>query len=194
MSENTKSGLRTTFLAVRARERQRFGAAAETAMAAHLKATGLIAPGAVVGLFHAIGDEIDACAIVRGMTIKAALPRVVGKNRPLVFHLWSKGDATEAGPFGIREPIETAPVALPDVLLVPLLAVDRDGYRLGYGGGFYDRTLESLRSVGKASLAIGLAFPELVTDRLPREPHDIPVEWILTPDGLHRAATSCHHV
>jgi 5-formyltetrahydrofolate cyclo-ligase len=84
--------------------------------------------------------------------------------------------------WGIAEPLASRPAVEPDVVLVPLLAFDVRGYRLGYGGGFYDRSLEALRRV-KPILAIGLAYDELRLDGVPHLDYDEPLDWVLTPSG-----------
>jgi len=86
---------------------------------------------------------------------------------------------------GIPRPPDDAPEVTPSVLLVPLAAFDDRGYRVGYGGGFYDRTLAKLRAAGPAT-AVGVAFAAQRVDRVPNEPHDEPLDWILTPEGAHR--------
>jgi len=85
----------------------------------------------------------------------------------------------ETGPFGIQEPTAAAPVLRPDLLLVPLLAFDRSGHRLGYGGGFYDRTLRALRADG-AVLAVGIAYAGQEVDAVPVAEYDQPLNWIVT--------------
>ena len=85
----------------------------------------------------------------------------------------------DSGPFGIAEPKQSAEVLRPDVLLVPLLAFDRVGYRLGYGGGFYDRTLRELRAL-KPVLAIGVAFAAQETPETPRGSMDEKLDWVIT--------------
>ena len=87
-----------------------------------------------------------------------------------------------AGSFGISEPVATAPEESPNVLLVPMLAVDRQGNRLGYGGGYYDRTLKALRAAGPV-IAIGVAFAGQLRDKVPIAEGDQPLDWILTEVG-----------
>ena len=84
-------------------------------------------------------------------------------------------------------PEETAPEVLPDVLLVPLLAFDSRGYRLGYGGGFYDRTLEKLRALKKVT-AVGVAYQAQMTDEVPLGEHDAPLDYVMTEEGTFRCA------
>jgi len=115
------------------------------------------------------------------------LPVMVGKGRPLVFRRWAPGDPMVDRMWGIREPAATAPEVVPDVLMVPLLAFDREGWRLGYGGGFYDRTLQALRA-SKPILAVGLAYDEQEVDAVPHLDYDQPLDWVLTPSGPIRCS------
>ena len=105
-----------------------------------------------------------------------------GKGLPLVFRAWKPGDPLNAGVWGIQEPLPSAPALDPDILLVPLLAFDTRGYRLGYGGGFYDRTLAGFR-MRKRVVAIGVAFDEQRIDAVPHTDYDQRLDWVLTPSG-----------
>ena len=80
-------------------------------------------------------------------------------------------------------PADDAPEHIPDVLLVPMLAFDRAGYRLGYGGGFYDRTLEKIRAMKKIT-AVGVAYGEQQVESIPRDEHDQPLDMIITDEGI----------
>jgi 5-formyltetrahydrofolate cyclo-ligase len=111
-----------------------------------------------------------------------ALPIVVAKGEPLIFRQWHPGDETVPGTWDIPMPPESAPEVEPDLLLVPMLAFDRHGYRLGYGGGFYDRTLELLRR-HKPVTAIGIAYAAQEVEEVPRGPHDQPLDWIMTEES-----------
>ncbi len=97
----------------------------------------------------------------------------------LRFHLWSTDDMLHPGAFGVHEPHHAAEEADPDLLLVPLLAFDRRGGRLGYGAGHYDRALERLRAL-KRIRAIGLAFAAQEVERVPTHAHDQPLDAVLT--------------
>jgi 5-formyltetrahydrofolate cyclo-ligase len=108
-----------------------------------------------------------------------ALPVVVGRGKPLVFRRWRDGDDMDSGPFGIAEPKAAAEDLSPDVLLVPLLSFDRAGRRLGYGGGFYDRTLRRLRAQ-KPITAIGVAYAAQEVSETPHGPGDEQLNWIVT--------------
>lgn len=144
--------------------------------------------GAVVSGFHPFGEEIDVMVLLRHLSAaghELALPVVAAPGEPLVFRRWRKGDAMDEGPFGIKEPRAEAPVLTPEVVLVPLLAFDRRGYRLGYGGGFYDRTLAGLRAGGKV-LAAGVAYAAQEVEDVPREDTDEPLDWVVTERGAIR--------
>jgi 5-formyltetrahydrofolate cyclo-ligase len=114
---------------------------------------------------------------------RTALPIVMAKGAPLTFRAWAPGEPTGRGIWDIHIPLETADELQPDVLLVPMLAFDRRGYRLGYGGGFYDRTLAELRKL-KPVVAIGVAYALQEMDEIPAAPYDEPLDWILTERGV----------
>jgi 5-formyltetrahydrofolate cyclo-ligase len=105
---------------------------------------------------------------------------VVGKGQPLIFRAWHPGLALVAGGFKTEVPPHSSPELAPEILIVPLLAFDSEGYRLGYGGGFYDRTLEKLRKTGRRPLAVGVAFSAQHVARVPRDHYDQPLDWIVT--------------
>jgi 5-formyltetrahydrofolate cyclo-ligase len=114
---------------------------------------------------------------------QTALPVVMAKGEPLTFRAWAPGEPTGRGIWDIHIPLETAVELKPDVLLVPMLAFDRRGYRLGYGGGFYDRTLAKLRALGPVH-AIGYAYAGQEVDAVPRESYDQPLDWLATEESL----------
>lgn len=143
-------------------------------------------PGTAIAGYAAIGDEADPSgimALARGHGHPVALPRVATTASPLVFHLWKPGDPLLPGPHGTRHPPEDATLVQPGLLLVPLLAFDGAGHRLGYGGGYYDRTLVALRRHNRGILAVGLAFAAQEVGNLPHEPYDEPLDWIVTERG-----------
>lgn len=153
------------------------------AIARHAEALAL-PKGTIVGGYHALPDEADPALLIEGLVAlgcHAAFPRVAGKGLPLEFHRIPDGEVLAPGAFGIHEPMDIWPRAVPDVLLVPLLAFDGTGRRLGYGGGFYDRTLEILKVP-----AIGIAYAGQEVASLPAEPHDMALDAILTEQGLRR--------
>lgn len=145
-----------------------------------LPAAGM-APGIVSG-FIPYKSEIATSPLMNSLRRQGwetCLPVVIAAEQPLVFRAWKPGDALVPGVWDIPVPPETAAEVLPDVLLVPLLAFDRAGYRLGYGGGFYDRTLEKLRRI-KRVVAIGVAYQAQMVDQVPIGPHDAPLDFVMT--------------
>jgi 5-formyltetrahydrofolate cyclo-ligase len=137
----------------------------------------------VVAGYAPIGSEADPVDILRRVAARGhpvALPCVEARKAALTFRLWTCGAALVAGPHGTRAPSREAPEVEPRVLLVPLLAFDGRGHRLGYGGGYYDRTLAGLRMRSRGILAVGLAFAGQEVTHIPIEPDDEPLDWIVT--------------
>ena len=110
------------------------------------------------------------------------VPVITGKGQPLTFQTWTPGCEMVPGTFGADIPADGA-LMTPEILIVPLVAFDRRGGRLGYGGGFYDRTLEMLRAE-RSTLAIGFAFAAQEAEALPLEPTDQPLDMIVTERGI----------
>jgi 5-formyltetrahydrofolate cyclo-ligase len=138
--------------------------------------------GAVVSAYVAIGEEADPTPLVEGLRKRGhpvALPRVEGKGKPLDFHLWEAGSPFVPGPFGLSEPARDWSKTAPDVLIVPLLAFDGSGNRLGYGAGFYDMTLRALRA-RKSVLAVGFALSGQEVPEVPHDEYDERLDWIVT--------------
>lgn len=167
--------------------RRRDAAAGDDGSAGRLLAdvvTGGIAlrGGAAVSGYWPIASEIDVLPLLRVLAAKGheiALPVVAGKDKPLVFRAWRDGDAMADGSFGIREPLASAARIEPRIVLTPLLAFDRQGYRLGYGGGFYDRSLADLRQA-RPTLAIGIAWAAQEVPAVPHDGRDQPLDWVAT--------------
>ena len=142
--------------------------------------------GAVVAAYWPIGGEIDprpAMHDLRDRGIRIVLPVVVARGRPLIFREWRPGTALVPAGFGLSVPPPEAPALSPDTLLVPLLAFDAAGRRLGYGGGYYDRTLAALRA-RSTICAIGLAFAAQQVPRVPAGPDDAGLDAIATEAGF----------
>ena len=180
-----KRAARTRALARRAAAFAAHGPAAGARLAAHGLSFLDLAPSATVSGFSAIRDEIDPAPLLARLHAEGyrlCLPVMQGKGLPLLFRAWSPGDAMGTVQWGIAEPLPDKPVLEPDVVLVPLLAFDAAGQRLGYGGGFYDRTLARLRSI-KPVVAVGVAYDELKVDAVPHRSYDQPLDWVLTPSG-----------
>lgn len=144
-----------------------------------------LTPGIVSG-FHPYRSEINVLPLMARLASEGwttALPVVIAKRQPLLFRQWFPGDPLVDGTWNLSVPRENAPAVEPDLLLVPLLAFDRHGYRLGYGGGFYDRTLALLRAK-KPITAIGVAYAEQEMDRVPVGSDDARLDAVLTERGL----------
>ena len=145
-----------------------------------------IADGSVVGGYVAIGDEADPHILLKKLTLQncaLAFPRVAAKDEPLIFHRWTPGQNFQRGTYDIPEPLKDWPLAYPKILLVPLLSFDTNGHRLGYGGGYYDRTLDFLRA-NSTVRAIGVAYAGQEVKALPREGHDHPLDAVITENGV----------
>lgn len=137
--------------------------------------------GAVVGGYWPIGDEADPRPLLFKLAqagCRCALP-VAAKEEPLRFRSWRPGDQLESGLFGVQVPADGAALLCPALLLVPLLAFDRQGCRLGYGGGHYDRTIAGLRAKGRV-LAVGLAYAGQELPRVPSTAADQALDWVVT--------------
>lgn len=138
-------------------------------------------PGVVSG-FIPYKSEITTLPMLEALHAqgwRTSLPVVIGEGLPLVFRAWTPGEPLVPDRWDIPIPPETAPEVVPDVLLVPLLAFDSRGYRLGYGGGFYDCTLEKLRTL-KNVVAIGVAYHAQMTDDVPVGVYDAPLDYVMT--------------
>ena len=141
-----------------------------------------IGPGTTVSGFMPLGSEINPLPLMKKLAAQGArlaLPVVAGRGQPLVMRSWAWGEPLNAGVWGIREPKPEAPEVEPDILLVPLLAFDRAGYRLGYGGGYYDRTIGRLRA-NKPVTAVGVAFAAQEVPQVPISPRDARLDLVLT--------------
>jgi 5-formyltetrahydrofolate cyclo-ligase len=140
--------------------------------------------GIVVSAYWPYRSEIDPRPLMQrfanaGARLALPVTPAKGSDDPLRFHIWSAGDALHPRAFGVHEPHPSAEMVEPDILLVPLLAFDRRGGRLGYGAGHYDRTLERLRAL-KPIQAIGLAFAAQEIEGVPMEAHDQRLDAVLT--------------
>lgn len=134
--------------------------------------------GAVLSGYLPMRTEIDPLPAMAGHVGPVCVPVTPPRGNPLRFRAWTPDCALEAGPFGAMVPV-AGDWLEPSLLIVPLLAFDRRGYRLGYGGGYYDRTLQALRATGPR-LAIGYAFAAQEVDEVPIDPTDQPLDMIVT--------------
>jgi 5-formyltetrahydrofolate cyclo-ligase len=143
--------------------------------------------GAVFAGYWPIATEIDVRPLLARLHergFRCALPAIVGEQE-LAFRRWNPTDDLEPGEYDTRQPFATAETVTPQALLVPLLAVDGDGHRLGQGRGWYDRTLAALRARGRV-VAIGVGYGVQRIARVPSTAEDQPVDWILTERSLDR--------
>ena len=185
-SEDTKVGLRKNARALRAKL---FTPDFATRLATFIDALA-ISPPAIVAGYWPVRDEADPRGLMAALAARGhvlALPRIEAKGAALSFRRWRAGDALIDSPHGIAEPRADAQIVAPDALLVPLLAFDAAGHRLGYGGGYYDRTLDALRKAGGV-LAIGIAYAGQEVVLLPRDPHDRALDMVVTEMGVRRFA------
>lgn len=147
-----------------------------------------VTPATTVAGYRAVGDEADPSRLLdalRAQGHEICFPRVHIKAHPLAFHVPTADEPWLTGAFGIPEPRADWPSVFPAVLLVPLLAFDAEGYRLGYGGGYYDRTLAHVRAQ-RLVTAIGIAFAGQEVPRVPREPNDQRLDMLVTEAGIRR--------
>jgi 5-formyltetrahydrofolate cyclo-ligase len=141
-----------------------------------------IPPGAIVSGFMPLKSEINPLPLLRKLAqagAKLALPVVAGKGQPLIMRAWAFGSPLASGVWGIREPMPDAPAVDPDILIVPLLAFDRRGHRLGYGAGYYDMTLTALRAK-RPVVAVGIGYAAQEVDTVPITPRDARLDLVLT--------------
>ena len=157
--------------------------------AANFLATIDPAPGTAVSGYWPVGDELDCRPLLHRLVAAGCvvgLPVVVARRAPLAFRAWAPGAAMAAGVLAIPVPAGDAAAVVPSVLIVPLLAFDRSGYRLGYGGGYYDRTLADLRASGGPVTAVGYGFAAQEVAAVPHDDTDQRLDWIVTERQARR--------
>lgn len=136
----------------------------------------------VLGGYHPIRSEFDVLPLMdaaRRAGLETALPVVTAHDQALEFRSWRAGEPLRRASFDVSVPLDDAPVLAPDILLVPGLAFDRQGGRLGYGGGFYDRTIKALAEQGRAPVTVGICYKEQIVETVPREAHDQTLDYVL---------------
>ncbi|MBN8996171.1 MAG: 5-formyltetrahydrofolate cyclo-ligase [Rhizobiales bacterium] len=178
----SKSALRAAALARRAALGSDQRAAAEQAIAVRARAVLSVLKPQVVAGYMPIRSECDPGAILeraRASGMAIALPAVVDRER-ILFRIHEAGELLVPGGFGTLAPGPGAAIADPDLLLVPLVGFDRNGNRLGYGRGYYDRAIAAARAGGKRAPLVGLAFSVQEVEAIPAESHDIRLDWVVT--------------
>ena len=145
-----------------------------------------LAPGNVVSGFMPLKTEINPLPLMRKLAAAGAhlaLPCIASRGNPLIMRAFAFGDELASGQWGIREPKPDAPEAAPDIMLVPLLAFDRTGHRIGYGAGYYDMTIAKTRAM-KPVIAAGIAFAVQEIEQVPVTPRDARLDLVLTERGV----------
>ena len=140
----------------------------------------------IIAGFWPMADEIDVRPLIAQLHEDGqwvALPVVVGSQEPLIFRTWEPGLALDDGGFGTSHPSPKQAEVRPRILLVPLLAFDAQGQRLGWGGGFYDRTIAKLRAQGPV-ITVGVAYQAQQVDSVPHMETDEPLDWMVTDQGV----------
>ncbi len=186
-----KEELRAEAKAKRAGIAPEAAAAAARAVRDRVLAAKLVPAGAVVSGFWPIPGEFDPRPLMEALAAaghRLCLPVVAGRGRPLAFRVWAPGDALERTGFGLSVPRRDAPAATPAFLIVPLLAFDRRGHRLGYGAGYYDRTIAGLRARGERIFALGVGFASQEIPEVPALPHDERLDAVATEAYLIETA------
>lgn len=154
--------------------------------AAHFLDYVTVDPACVVALYYPKGKEMDTIPLAEKLWergVRVALPVIESGSIGLKFSLWEKGAVLAEGVFGIPAPVKELFVE-PDIIVVPLLIFDQRGHRLGYGKGYYDAALASLRST-KQVMAVGYAYAEQAClFALPREDHDQKLDLVVTPQRV----------
>lgn len=136
----------------------------------------------LASVFWSIGDEPSTFPLLQSLArqgIATALPAILGRGKPLALRLWKEGVPLAQGQWGIKEPVAEAEEVFPDLLFVPLVAYDRAGNRLGYGAGYYDRTLARLRTM-KPVIAVGVAYGVQEIQAVPVDATDEKLDYVLT--------------
>ena len=184
-----KSALRATLLATReAQGGQDDHEARSTALAQRLSEAIGRHEATCIGFYWPVAGEFDARAalaawLAHDRSRSAALPVVVERHAPMVFHAWHEDAPMKQGRFRIPVPEEER-VVVPDLLVIPCVGFDAHRYRLGYGGGYYDRTLAAW-PVQRKPVTIGVAFESGKCEGLPHEHHDMPLDAVVTESGIY---------
>jgi 5-formyltetrahydrofolate cyclo-ligase len=185
MSIDPASSAKTALRAAALARRDALSSAHRAAAAQAIAARGLpfaLARHAIVAGYSPVRSEIDPAPLMQALAAQGArlaLPAITATDLPLVFRAWSARDSLQRGRYGISEPMPEAAEVTPDIVLVPLAAFDPLGHRIGYGGGYYDRTLAQLRG-SRSIIAIGLAFAAQEIETTAALAHDAALDYVLT--------------
>ena len=158
-------------------------------LAARFLATIPVPKDAIVGGYWPIGDEIDVLpllAALRERGLSLALPVVAAPGLPLSFRAWRPGDELAPGAHGIAAPLASVETVVPGLVIVPLLAFDAQGWRLGYGAGYYDRTLEAFIAAGQVVMAVGVAYAGQEVPAVPHDGGDVRLDALVTEAATYQ--------
>jgi len=182
--ETAKAEARKQAMAQRAALNSSERAEAAKAAAEHFFQKVDLTEGQLVAAYWPIRDEIDAKPLLTRLMDSGqpvCLPVVMGRDEPLIFRLWEQDTPLYEAGFGTLVPAESAPVVTPEFMIIPLLGFDKTGTRLGYGRGHYDRTIATME---KKPVLVGYAFSAQELETIPREPHDVPLDYLITETGV----------
>ena len=157
-----------------------FDVAANTHLLDYLR--GAVAAGACIAGYMPIRTEVSPMATLDALDelgFALCLPVVIGKDRPLAFHSWRFGGALVDGAFGAAVPAKGADVS-PDIVITPMVGFDKRGYRLGYGGGFYDRSFAGMERV----VVVGFAYSAQEVPRVDEDATDVKMDVLVTENGV----------
>lgn len=144
---------------------------------------------AIVSAFWPVRGEIDVRDLIRRLAregYQCALPRVIENMSLLDFRRWDEETPMLTSLYGVEEPDPAvAELVIPDIYIMPLLAADKEGHRLGYGAGYYDRTFDHFRPI-KPVFLIGVAFQDQIYDHVPFEAHDWPLDMLVTDQNVYK--------
>lgn len=183
-----KQALRKRLKGIRQKVGEQEAALAASAVARHYADHPHLAFAKSLAIYAAMQKELDVLPVLEQMLPYrkvGALPRIQTGEKPLTFHRYMPGDALKRHGFGQLEPLESAEAIVPEIVLVPLLGFDGKGHRLGYGGGYYDATMQALRSTLQAPplfIGVGYSFQEVA--QLPVQAHDQRLNGVLTELGV----------
>lgn len=184
-----KRRIRKAALKIRAKAKAVTGPLAGDLLMAQFLANITLPPQTTVAGYWPMNDEISPMPLLKRLLkdgIQCALPAVLAKGEALTFRDWRPDVELEDGPFGTSHPPRNSEVVTPGVLLVPMLAFDSEGQRIGYGGGYYDRTLIQMKAEGVPFLSVGMAFESQRVKAVPKEPLDQRLDWVITENGAHQ--------
>lgn len=140
-----------------------------------------------VACYLPVRGELDltpAMEVLAERGQKLCLPVVVARQQPLIFREWAPGDPLERGDYDIDVPLARAAAVIPDEIIAPLACFDAQRHRIGYGGGYYDRTIHALRATQKLVRMIGVGYACQQVDKIPAEEHDERLDEIVTEEGI----------